>query len=137
MAPAFASAKFRMVDDPTIRVHVSELACCALEVSSAVTLGLLTYETSADQAPRINVLLVSGSVTDLLAPAVQAQWDAIDSPRLALAIGACASSGGPYWDSLVVRNGIGDLIQTAGFIAGCPPDPRQIIDGVLALVPSP
>ena len=126
-----------MVADPTIRVHISELACCALEVGSAVALGLLQPETSADSTARIDVLLVAGTVTDLLAPAVQAQWQSIKEPRVAIAVGACASSGGPYWDAVPVRNGIADVIETSGFIAGCPPDPRRIIDGVLALVPRP
>lgn len=83
----------------------------------------------------MDVLLVAGTVTDLLAPAVQAQWLALPQPRLAIAVGACASSGGPYWAAIPVRKGTTDLIETSGYIAGCPPDPRRIVDGVLALVP--
>jgi len=137
VSAAFTPISYRVVAEPTVRVHVSELACCAIEVGSAVALGLLRPEAPQDAPARIDVLLVSGTVTELLAPAVQAQWAAIGEPRLAIAVGACASSGGPYWDSIVVLNGISDLIETSGYIAGCPPDPRRIIDGVLALVSTP
>ncbi|MDO8733056.1 MAG: hypothetical protein Q7L55_10910 [Actinomycetota bacterium] len=136
MLAELAPEMYRVVADPTIRIHVSELACCALEVGSAVTLGLLSRESPQDCVARIDVLLVAGTVTELLAPAVQAQWESIREPRLAIAVGACASSGGPYWDALPVRKGITDLVETSGYVAGCPPDPRRIIDGVLALVPT-
>lgn len=131
-ASAQASA-YRVTADPGIRVQVSELACCALEAGSARTAGLLEPESSSHAPARISVLLVSGTVTELLAPAVQAQWEQLPQPRMAIAVGACASSGGPYWDAVPVLNGIADLIPTAGFIAGCPPDPQRIVSGVLEL----
>ncbi|MDP2013032.1 MAG: hypothetical protein Q8L05_02275 [Actinomycetota bacterium] len=129
------ASAYRVVADSTIRIHVSELACCALEVGSALSLGLLEIESEYAPTARIDVLLVAGTVTELLAPAVEAQWLALPEPRLAIAIGACASSGGPYWAAIPVRKGITDLIETSGYIAGCPPDPGRIVDGVLALVP--
>ena len=135
MPAADQSPAYRICADAGIRVHVSELACCALEIGSAIALGLMQQETDKDEPARVDVLLVSGSVTDALAPAVAAQWQSLPEPRLAVAVGACASSGGPYWNSISVRNGIGDLVESAGFIAGCPPDPRRIVDGVIALVP--
>ena len=129
------SPVFRLAADPSIRVHISELACCALEIGSAIALGLVQAEDEHDERARIDVLLVSGTVTEPLAPAVQAQWLSLPQPRMAIAVGACASSGGPYWNAIPVRKGVADLIDTSGFIAGCPPDPHRIIDGVLALVP--
>jgi len=129
------ASAYRVAADSTVRVHVSELACCALEVGSALTLGLLLAEDDHHPAPRIDVLLVSGTVTDPLAAAVGAQWDAMPEPRLAIAVGACASSGGPYWSAIGVRKGVTELVDTSGYVAGCPPDPRRIVEGVLALVP--
>ena len=119
--------------DPTIRVIVNELACCALEVGSAMTLGLLEPEQPSHESARVTVMLVSGTVTEILATAVRAQWEQIAEPKLAIAIGACASSGGPYWDAPTVVNGVDRLIPTGGFIAGCPPSPHTIVDGVVAL----
>ena len=129
--------RYRVTADPGIRLHVSELACCSLEIASALALGLMRAESADDVDARVDVLLVAGTVTHPLALAVQAQWQALPEPRVAIAVGACASSGGPYWAAMPVLKGTADLIETSGFIAGCPPDPHRIIDGVLALVASP
>lgn len=127
---------YRVANDPGIRLIVSELACCALEVGSAVTQNLIVVETSTHEPARINVVLISGTVTKLLAPVVEQQWSAVPEPKVAIAVGACASSGGPYWDAETVVNGITELIPASGFIAGCPPRPDVIIDGVCSLVGS-
>ena len=127
---------YRVVNDPGIRLIMSDLACCALEVGSTVTQNLIEAETAAHEPARINVVLISGTVTKALAPVVEQQWSAIPEPKVAIAVGACASSGGPYWDAETVVNGITELIPTSGFIAGCPPRPDVIIDGVRSLVDS-
>ena len=129
-----SSVAYRVTSDPEIRVHVSELACCALEVGSAVTRGLLEHEADHHEPSRIDVMLISGTVTHLLAPLVAAQWQALSEPKLAFAIGACASSGGPYWDAPTVLNGIDELIPVGGFIAGCPPSPESIVESIRLLV---
>ncbi|CAB4898920.1 unannotated protein [freshwater metagenome] len=130
------SVAYRVTRDLKIRVHVSELACCALEVGSAVTRGLLEVEDTSHESSRVEVMLISGTVTQLLAPLVVAQWDRIPEPKIAFAIGACASSGGPYWDAPTVMNGIQTLIPVSGFIAGCPPSPESIIESICQLVPT-
>ena len=128
---------YRVASDPGIRILVSDLACCALEVGSAVTQGLLNLESENSGQARITVVLISGTVTELLAPVVVAQWAAVPEPKISVAVGACASSGGPYWDAPTAINGISELIPAGGFIAGCPPRPDVIVDGVLALVGAP
>jgi NADH-quinone oxidoreductase subunit B len=115
---------------------MSDLACCALEVGSAATQNLLEFENSDHGDARINVVLISGTVTELLAPALVQQWSQVPDPKIAVAVGACASSGGPYWDAPTVRNGISGLIPASGFIAGCPPRPDVIVDGVCSLIGS-
>ena len=127
---------YRVVKDPGIRILMSDLACCALEVGSAATQNLLEFENSGHGDARINVVLISGTVTALLAPALVQQWSQVPDPKIAVAVGACASSGGPYWDAPTVRNGISGLIPASGFIAGCPPRPDVIVDGVCSLVGS-
>ena len=127
---------YRVVNDPGIRLIMSDLACCALEVGSTVTQNLIEAESAAHEPARINVVLISGTVTKVLAPVVEQQWGAVPEPKIAIAIGACASSGGPYWDAETVVNGITELIPASGFIAGCPPRPDVIIAGVCSLVGS-
>lgn len=127
---------YRVAKDPGIRILMSDLACCALEVGSAATQNLLVVEEATHIEPRITVVLISGTVTHLLAPAVEQQWSKVSDPKIAVAVGACASSGGPYWDAPTVLNGITGLIPASGFIAGCPPRPDVIVDGVCSLVES-
>jgi NADH-quinone oxidoreductase subunit B len=130
------STAYRVAKDPGIRILMSDLACCALEVGSAVTQNLLEVEKATHIGPRITVVLISGTVTELLAPALEQQWSRVPGPKIAVAVGACASSGGPYWDAPTVMNGITGLIPASGFIAGCPPRPDVIVDGVCSLVES-
>ncbi|MDD2858993.1 MAG: hypothetical protein PHU75_10005 [Candidatus Nanopelagicales bacterium] len=129
-----AATAHRVAADPSVRVLVDELACCALEVGSAVTTGLLIPELDAHGTARITAVLMSGTVTHALAPSVLAQWQSVPEPKIAIAVGACASSGGPYWDAPTVVTGIADLLPTGGFIAGCPPSPSALIEGLLAIV---
>jgi NADH-quinone oxidoreductase subunit B len=131
-----APTAYRVAVDHGIRILMSDLACCALEVGSATTQNLLEPENSGHGVPRITVVLISGTVTHLLAPALERQWSQVPEPKIAVAVGACASSGGPYWDATTVVNGITGLIPASGFIAGCPPSPHVIVDGVRSLVDS-
>ncbi|MSY39220.1 MAG: hypothetical protein F2641_07210, partial [Actinobacteria bacterium] len=65
-----APIAYRVATDPGIRILVSDLACCALEAGSATTQNLLEPENPGHDEPRITVVLISGTVTHLLAPAV-------------------------------------------------------------------
>ena len=129
----------RLADDPSLAVHVLHLglACCELEVEAAIQLGLLLPDepspgaSDADRA--CSVLLIAGTVTRALIPAVLRAWDRLPEPRIAVAFGACADSGGPYWDAPTVANGIGDLIPVRGYVPGCPPQPRALVAGLRAL----
>ena len=75
--------------------------------------------------------MISGTVTDQLAPAVAAVVDAVAERVLArptvIALGACASSGGPYWDSYAVTKGIDQLVPVDVYVPGCPPTPAALL----------
>jgi len=108
------------------------LACCSLEIAAAVTAGLLvpTEEAAAESS----VLLVSGTVTDAMAPAVLAAWNALPEPRRAVSFGACANTGGPYWDAPTVLKGIDQVIPIEVYVPGCPPRPEALVAGLAELV---
>lgn len=108
------------------------LACCSLEIGAAVTSGLLIPAESA--LGDTCVLLVSGTVTDAMAPAVQAAWNALPEPRRAVSFGACANTGGPYWDAPTVLKGIDQVIPIEVYVPGCPPRPEALIAGLADLV---
>ena len=116
------------------------LACCALEFeaaalevsggpgggSSAVKADLAASPLAAGGQV---VVVVSGTVTDRLAPAVAAIVDAageLGVTPTVVSFGACASSGGPYWDSYAVTKGIDQLVAVDVFVPGCPPPPEAL-----------
>ena len=112
-------------------MHVLDLACCSVEFAAAVARGLLVpAEDDGDAA----VLVISGTVTDVLAPVVLAAWEALPARRAALSFGACANSGGPYWDSYAVTKGIDAVIPVHAYVPGCPPRPEALVDALASLV---
>lgn len=129
VAPAF-----RLAADPTVRVVIANLglACCSLEVDAAIQRGLLTTDEVGLPAEQC-VLLVSGTVTDVLAPAVVRQYEALDGRVSVMSFGACASTGGPYWDAPTVTQGVDRLIPVRVYVPGCPPRPEALVAALLTL----
>ena len=122
------------------RVHDLALACCALEyaaaalrdpVATAPDLGDVDLLTGAPEVA--DVLVVSGTVTDALAPAVLALWHRLPEPRHVVSFGSCANSGGPYWDSYCVTKGVDQLLPVDVYVPGCPPRPEALLDGLAQL----
>jgi Ni,Fe-hydrogenase III small subunit/NAD-dependent dihydropyrimidine dehydrogenase PreA subunit len=79
-------------------------------------------------------LLITGPVPENMRLAVQKTYDAVPWPKLVIAVGACAISGGPYVDHSEVHNGVATLLPVDLFVPGCPPAPLTILDGLLALL---
>ncbi len=79
-------------------------------------------------------LLVTGPVTENMRVALLKTWEAIPSPRLVIAVGACAISGGPFAGHPEVHNGIAHIVPVDLFVPGCPPNPWTILDGLLRLM---
>ena len=104
-------------------VESMALACCAAEVAQGCAqLDLLTDGAAIDG----NVLLISGTVSVGSLPTVVARFEAMPEPRYVVAFGACATSGGPYWDSYSVVPGIGSELPVAVVVPGCPPRPDLV-----------
>lgn len=113
------------------------LACCAVEFVAAALRddwAQLGVEPFAEGPGGADVLVVSGTVTPATAPAVRAAYEAMREPRTVVAFGACAISGGPYWDSYAVVPGIGDLVPVDLHVAGCPPRPEALVAAVRTLL---
>lgn len=113
------------------------LACCALEVEAAISGGLLlpVTQTAPEEGTSVKILLVAGTVTDALAPAVRRAWESLDPPRAAISFGACSTSAGPYWDAPTVTKGIDQLLPVEVYVPGCPPRPEAFIAALLRVVP--
>ena len=116
----------------SLRVFDAGLACCGVEVAAALRRsGALAVATSGHQ---LNVFIVAGTVTDKLAPFVLAAYQQTPEPRRVLSFGACANSGGPYWDSYCVTKGVDQFIPVDVYVPGCPPRPEALLAGVQLLL---
>lgn len=148
----------RLVVDAGRRYRLSVygvgLACCAVELVAATVAQaevLARAEVRARPAPErglpdpagrcddevevdeVEVMVVAGTVTDRMAPALLALYDAMPSPKAVLSFGACSNTGGPYWDSYVVTKGVDQLLPVDVYVPGCPPRPAALLQGLRAL----
>ena len=76
------------------------------------------------------MLVVAGTVTTRLAPALVEAFAALPEPRAVLAFGACAATGGPYWDSYSVLPGAHEVVPVDAWVPGCPPRPEDLVAGL-------
>jgi NADH-quinone oxidoreductase subunit B len=113
------------------------LACCAIEFIAAsmarhdfIRLGVIPFAPGPRQA---DLMVVSGTVTDKMAPAIKRLYDELPEPRFVLSFGACSNSGGPYWDSYAVTKGVDQIIPVDVYVPGCPPRPEALLQGILKL----
>ena len=120
-----------------LSVYGLGLACCAVEFVAASAgdydLGPVDLAADGSEPAEIDVLVVSGTVTDKLAPAVLRFYERMSEPRYVISFGACAASGGPYWDSYCVTKGVDRLVPVDVYVPGCPPRPEALVDGIRLL----
>lgn len=79
-------------------------------------------------------LLITGPVTENMRPALRKTYDAVPSPKIVIAVGACAISGGPYIGHPEAHDGADSQVPVDLYIPGCPPHPLTILDGLLRLL---
>jgi len=127
IAEVLPGARARVVD--------AGLACCALEVTSAALRAAPEAhdEGIAQDEGAPWVLVVSGTITDRLAPSVLAAYESLPAPeskRFVMSFGACSNTGGPYWDSYVVLKGVDQIVPVDVYVPGCPPRPEALMQGL-------
>ncbi|HXG95603.1 MAG TPA: NADH-quinone oxidoreductase subunit NuoB [Gemmatimonadales bacterium] len=79
-------------------------------------------------------IVVTGAVNRNMRRALELTYEAIPSPKLVIAVGACAISGGPFAGSPEVGSGVGDVLPVDLWVPGCPPHPLTMLDGLLRLL---
>ena len=119
--------------------QVSAAGCngCEVEVNvlNTIVFDLGRFGIQFVASPRhADGLLVTGPVSRNMEIALHKTWDAVPEPRLVIAVGACAISGGPYAGHPEQRDGAGSLLPVDLYVPGCPPHPLGILDGLLRLL---
>jgi Ni,Fe-hydrogenase III small subunit/ferredoxin len=119
--------------------QVSAGGCNACEadinVLSTIVFDLSRFGISIVASPRhADGLIITGPVTENMKLALRKTYDATPSPKLVIAVGACAISGGPFVDHPEQSNGADAVVPVDLYVPGCPPHPLTILDGILRLL---
>jgi len=112
------------------------LACCAIEMISAFMArhDLDRFGIVPFPSPRqADVMIVSGTVTKKMAPAIKLLYEQMPHPKWVISMGACATNGGPYTRYDRVLQGVDKIIPVDVYVPGCPPRPEALMDAFLAL----
>lgn len=111
------------------------LACCAIEMiataSSRFDLARFGMEIMRPSPRQSDLMIVSGTVTKKMVPAIVRIYNQMAEPRYVLAMGACATGGGPFKEGYNVVSGIDKYIPVDVYVPGCPPTPEALIFGLL------
>ncbi len=112
------------------------LACCAIEMMSTfmahfdlARFGMEVLRPSPRQA---DLMIVSGRVSNKMAPVVKRLYEQMPNPKWVISMGACASTGGVF-NNYAILQGVDKIIPVDMYIPGCPPRPQQLIDGIVKL----
>jgi NADH-quinone oxidoreductase subunit B len=113
------------------------LACCAIEMIAAsmarwdlARFGAEVFRPSPRQA---DLMIVAGTVTKKMAPAVVRLYNQMSEPKYVIAMGACAISGGPFKQGYNVLKGIDRYVPVDVHIPGCPPRPEALLHAFMTL----
>jgi NADH-quinone oxidoreductase subunit B len=110
------------------------LACCAVEFAAAsVTRADVLRPAIGESRAEASVVVVSGTVTDKLAPSIKEFYDGLPDPKYVISFGSCANCGGPYWDSYCVTKGVDQMLPVDVYVPGCPPRPEALLDAIAEL----
>lgn len=112
------------------------LACCAIEMISTHMahhdldrFGVVTWPSPRQS----DVMIVAGTVVKKMADPIKLLYEQMPDPKWVIAMGTCATSGGPYYRSYSVVMGVDHLVPVDVYVPGCPPRPEALMDGIAKL----
>ena len=112
------------------------LACCAIEMMGTgaarydmARFGCEVFRASPRQS---DLMIVSGRVSQKMAPVLRQIYDQMPEPKWVISMGACASSGGMFNNYAIIQ-GVDKVVPVDVFLPGCPPRPEALLDAVVKL----
>jgi len=113
------------------------LACCAIEMictaSSRYDLARFGMEIMRPSPRQSDLIIISGTVTKKMIPQIVRLYNQMPEPKYVLAMGACASGGGPFKEGYNVVDGVDKFLPVDVYIPGCPPTPQALLHGLIKL----
>jgi len=113
------------------------LACCAIEMictaSSRFDIARFGAEVFRGSPRQADLMIVSGTVTKTMMPMIARLYNQMPEPKYVMAMGACATGGGPFKEGYNVVSGIDKFLPVDVYIPGCPPTPQALLNGLITL----
>jgi len=113
------------------------LACCAIEMiataASRYDFSRFGMEVMRPSPRQSDVMIVSGTVTKKMIPQIVRLYNQMPEPKYVVAMGACASGGGPFKEGYNVVSGVDKFVPVDVYIPGCPPTPQALLYGLITL----
>src|SRR5512137_1067227 len=113
------------------------LACCAIEMMATAAgrfdLSRFGMELMRPSPRQADLMIVSGTVTKKMIPQVVRLYNQMPEPKYVVAMGACASGGGPFKEGYNVVSGVDEYLPVDVYIPGCHPTPQALLNGLIML----
>lgn len=113
------------------------LACCAIEMicaaASRYDIARFGMEVMRPTPRQSDLVIVSGTVTKKMIPIIVRLYNQMPEPKYVLAMGACASGGGPFKEGYNVVSGVDKFVPVDVYVPGCPPTPQALLNGLMKI----
>lgn len=113
------------------------LACCAIEMICTATsrfdFARFGMEIMRPSPRHADLMIVAGTVTKKMLPQIVRLYNQMPEPKYVLAMGACASGGGPFKEGYNVVSGVDEFLPVDVYVPGCPPTPQALLHGLIML----
>lgn len=112
-------------------------SCCGIEFmamcAARYDVARFGFEITRNSPRQADVILVSGTITNKMAPVLKRLYDQMADPKYVIAVGGCAVSGGPFKKSYHVVKGVDKVLPVDVYVPGCPPRPEAMLYGMMQL----